>query len=84
MSEKKLLGPVPSAMNNIKTMLTQHGAHNGNEGRRPQESQLPSPVPLPEWHEAPVNLSQATGAYDICDYRENTAEEFFADAILRE
>jgi|WetSurSiteA1Bulk_404760.scaffolds.fasta_scaffold02332_2 hypothetical protein len=25
MSEKKLLGPVPSAMNNIKTMLTQHG-----------------------------------------------------------
>ena len=71
-------------MNNIKTVLTQHGAHNGDEGRRPQESQLPSPVPLPEWHEAPVHLSQAIGEFDICDNSENSEPVFFANAIPRE
>jgi len=44
MSEKKLLGPVPSAMNNIKTMLTQHGAHNGDEG--PCSAKTPSQLML--------------------------------------
>ena len=61
MGEKRPDDPVLFAMNNTKTLLMQHGAYSGDAGRRHQESQLPSPVLRPEWHEAPVNLSQATG-----------------------
>ena len=63
---------------------TQHGARNGDAGRRPQESQSPSPVPLLEWPETPGRLSQAIGAYDICDNNENTGPGFSANAIPRE
>ena len=81
MGEKRPDDPVLFAMKNTKTLLTQHGAHNGDAGRRLQESQLRSLIPLPEWHEAPANLSQATGAYDICDNGENSEPGFFANAI---
>jgi hypothetical protein len=48
MGEKRPDDPVLFAMKNTKTLLTQHGAHNGDAGRRLQESRLPPPVPIPE------------------------------------
>jgi|WetSurMetagenome_2_1015567.scaffolds.fasta_scaffold742162_1 hypothetical protein len=62
----------------------QHGVRNGDAGRRPQESQSPSPVPLLEWPKAREHLSKEIGAYDICDHNDNTGPGFFANAILRE